>query len=48
MDSEKKVRSERAKRLRRKKIKKWIIIIVIVALLIAGWRIYAYKIAKGL
>ena len=47
MDSEKKVRSERAKRLRRKKIKKWIIIIVIVALLIAGWRIYAYKIANG-
>ena len=47
MDNERIVRDEKARKLRGKRIRTWIIIILIAAVLIALWRIYSYKMDKG-
>ena len=47
MDNERIVRDEKARKMRKKKIRTWIITFLILGVLAAGWWIYTYKMNNG-
>ena len=47
MDNERIVRDEKARKLRKKKVRTWIITILIMGVVAAGWWIYTYKMDNG-
>ena len=47
MDNERIVRAEKARKMRKKKIRTWIITFLILGVLAAGWWIYTYKMDNG-